>query len=272
MDKLPKVEEISLQTSTGTPITTHKAIWNPEDEKIFAITSDKYKLVRHEDVLTNIEDVLAGSHDLGNWTRAIRMDKAGGRLRATYRFEDVQLQVKDPRASGQDLINPTIEVFNSYDLSWRHTVTLGAFRLVCSNGLTVGETLMKFRKRHMPDLYLDDVKSALEIGVNQVQQQAIEWSGWSEKELNKEDVESAVEKLALNKKETKLLLEEEETASNLSLEEWFILLDLGERHQERIKLMTQWMFFNILTQFITHRIESVMRKTMLENKVRSIFY
>jgi len=274
MDKeqeLPAVEIIPLQIEGGISVEGHQAIWNPETKEIFAISSKKYKLIKHEDVLENIEEVLDRENSMGPYSRIISLDKKGGRMRATYRFSEAEVEIKDAARSTTDLVNPTIEVFNSYDLTWRHTVLLGAFRLICSNGLVVGETFMKFRKRHMQDLYLEDVKEALTVGVHQLEQQAISWEGWSEEKMELSVVDKTIEDLKLNKKETALLLEEPEVGTNLTIDEWKILLDFGESYKERVELFTKWTFFNILTQFITHKV-SLLRRNELETRIRRAFY
>lgn len=261
---LPRVELQDLRTSDlDFELPDHKAIINPDTEHVFAVASSKYKLVKHEEVLDNIEEVLNENPHYGRYVREIRLDREGGRMRCIYKFPDTEVPI---RIQGKDdLMNPTLESFNSYDLSWRHTVMLGCFRIVCTNGMVVGEKFMQFRKRHMPDLYLEDVKVALETGMDKLKDQFIMWQGWGEKFAEVEWADKVIDGMQLNKKETRLLIEEKEVTTGNNIEDWKLFQEHG--YAERMT-MTWWIFFNIITQFITHRIASEVRKVELESRVR----
>ena len=249
------------------PVEGHKAIVNPETGHVYDIVSDKYKLVKHEEVIENVEEVLVKDNQMGAYERSTIFYQKGARMRTTYKFPDVSVPV-----AKNDYVNPTIEVLNSYDRSIRHIIMLGAFRLICTNGMVVGKKFMQFRKRHMPDLYLEDVKDALELGLDSLQQQVIIWQQWSIVPLEKPRYEATIKKLDLNKKETVLLLEEPETSTKMSIERWLALDEMGEGYEKDTEVMTWWVFYNILTQFTTHRIESHNRRMQLEGRIRQVLY
>lgn len=246
-------------------VDDRQAIINPDTGEIFSITSPKYKLVTHQDVLANVEEVIDTESSLGNYSKGVWLDE--GRMRTTYRFKEVDIAI-----GKGDVVNPTLEVFNSYDLSWRHTVYLGAFRVICTNGMVVGEKFMTFRKRHMPDLYLEDVQEALRNGLDRLTMQSTAWKEWQGIPATNEFVDETIGKLELNKKETGTLIEEPETSTNLSIEIWRMFQEMGENYQDKVEQMTKWIFFNILTQFITHHVRSQMRRVHLESAVRRRFY
>lgn len=259
--------EVSMIEVGGDTVEGYKAVRNPETGHVFDITSEKYKLVRHEEVLDNVESTIKTKSPFGPWTRSVSLYQEGARMRTKYTFPETTVEVQKG-----DFINPTIEVFNSYDRSMRHTVMLGAFRLVCTNGMVVGKKFMQFRKRHMPDLYLEDVEAALSLGMDKLELQTSQWKTWAEKKLEREQLEKAIKKLDLNKKETKLLLNEQESATQWSLDRWITLFDMGDSYEEERNEMTWWIFYNILTQFTTHRIESENRRLQLENNIRKVVY
>jgi hypothetical protein len=46
----------------------------------------------------------------------------------------------------------------------------------------------------------------------------------------------------------------------------------GEKYEKEARGLSLWTFFNILTQFTTHRIKSEQRRVQLEEKVRKVLY
>ncbi len=136
----PPVASESLSFGEGLPVEGHKAIVNPDSGHVYDIVSDKYKLVKHEEVIENVEEVLVKDNQMGPWDKSTIFYQEGARMRTTYKFPGVSLPVQKG-----DYVNPTIEVLNSYDRSIRHIIMLGAFRLVCTNGMVVGKKFMQFR-------------------------------------------------------------------------------------------------------------------------------
>ena len=242
----------------------YKTIFNPVTERPFAIASNKYKLVKHEEVMENVEDTIEQLNTYGKYSKVIKLDKEGARLRTTYTFKDMELPVGD--ANKGDLINPTIEVFNSYDLSWRHTVMIGAFRMVCTNGMVVGEEFMSYKKKHIQNLYLDDVKRALEGGLEQMQTQVTQWNSWQNIGIEKDEAEKIIDKMQLNGKEKEELINVKEVFSNISLGAWLTFKEITQ------VVITKWIFFNIITQYITHNIKHETRKVQLETAFRRNMY
>jgi hypothetical protein len=266
----PEVELTTVEVA-GITADNYKAVRNVETEQIYDIVSPKYKLVRHEKVLKNVEEVLEKNPDFGSYSKHVFLYKDGARMRTKYRFDDAQVVVKF--RGKDDIMNPTLEVFNSYDRSCKHTVMLGAFRLVCTNGLVVGETFAKYRKRHMPDLYLEDVQHALKGGFTALDTQRQQWQDWTSTPLLPEKFEKVEKKLDLNNKETTLLLEEPEMGTNANLARWLALHEMGGKwEKEAEEYMNMWIFYNILTQFTTHHIASEVRRQQLEDRIRvSVF-
>jgi integrase len=58
-------------------------------------------------------------------------------MRRGYVFPDITVEI----SSGDD-INPELQLFNSYDTTWPFIVILGAFRLICTNGLVIGKKFL----------------------------------------------------------------------------------------------------------------------------------
>jgi len=131
--------EINLQRADK-----YKAIVNPETGKVYSIVSKDYKLIRHEDAVQRIESTIDENLELGKYKISAEFYNDGARIRVIYRFYERSVDIKPG-----DTINPELQLFNSYDTSWPFIVILGAYRVVCSNGLVVGEKYLHLRKRHV---------------------------------------------------------------------------------------------------------------------------
>jgi len=63
-------------------------------------------------------------------------------------------------ATGEaDIIRERLVVQNSYDKTRAFSFMLGAFRLVCTNGLYSGQAIIAFRKKHVGEIPIDEMVS-----------------------------------------------------------------------------------------------------------------
>lgn len=133
---LDKAEErevlIKEKDSKEEPIQTdrYKAIWNKNKGTLSCISSEKYKLVQHEQVFNSVVDALL---DLGI--------KCDGRIKEYHngdvavmeiKFSDKSYRVDDDSKEG---IQMGIRVVSGYNLWTAIKLELFAYRLVCSNGM-----------------------------------------------------------------------------------------------------------------------------------------
>lgn len=233
----------------------HQAIINPKTNHLYAIASDKYSLVKHEDILTSVEEAITENPEFGSFERDVRLGWDGARMRTIYRFPEVEFPINN-----HDVVNPTIEVHNSYDLSWSKKVLFGAFRLVCSNGLIIGKILMHFQRKHTHlDPGNEAMKRLLLNGMELFSEQTDLWKTWVDKVTTLEEYETVMNGLDLRKKELEEVHEEVEASSNIML---------GDVKR---KSLTFWVFYNILCQYITHKIPNEHRRLLLQNEMRKYF-
>ena len=138
--------------------------------------------------------------------------------------------------------------------------------MICSNGMVVGENFMTYKMKHMPSLYLEDVKHALEGGMEQMQVQCKQWAEWRNEEIKQPQVESIMEGMKLNNKEKEAVLMEKEVESGHTLKDWLMFTETTQQ------VITKYIFFNIMTQFLTHTIKREIRRTQLETLFRKNIY
>lgn len=267
-EELPNVEASDLNIGDRF-IEGHQAIWNPDTGHVFCIPTAEYKLVSHQDMITKTRKLIKAAPGLGDYETKICIDGEGERMRTTFTFS--QAPVKFNNGGREEIINPTVELLNSYDRSWKNTLMVGAQRLVCTNGMTIGESWGKFKKRHIRSLEFEEAQQVLEGGLEKVEQAAIEWKNWGSEQMETKAVEQVLDKMDLSNKERQLLTEEEEVSTQLSIEDWLLFQEL-EMRPDRVKLMTRWVFYNAITQFITHQVGSELRRLQLQNRVTDLFY
>ena len=134
------------------PAHNYKALVNAKTGKLFSIVSKKYKVIRHESAIDVVEKAINEHSELGAYEFSTDFYNDGGRMRRKYVFPDISVEIERG-----DKVNPELQLYNSYDTTWPFIVILGAFRIICTNGLVVGKRFLHIRKRHVWDLEELDV-------------------------------------------------------------------------------------------------------------------
>ena len=130
------------------------------------IVSNKYTLVQHRDIG---DRCVEGMKLAGISTISIRsevgLSELGEWMNLRLYFPDSYSFMGD---DGHNL-DLRLECFNSVEGSTRLTILLGWYRLVCSNGMIIGETLAEISDIHNSQLDLDEVFHAVRNGITRVQ-------------------------------------------------------------------------------------------------------
>lgn len=216
------------------------AIVEAETNRLFGIHSSNYRYVPHEAGIIAVEEIASRHIDrLGPFETTVQRYKDGQRLRAQVRFPEKEIKIISNGTA--DIVNPTIEYFNSYDGGWAEKLLFGAFRLVCSNGLVIGEKFSHERIIHVgtrPEFF-----SNLDATMNVFNDQANVWKHWHSIKPTKSQIANAI-------------------------------LLFSEKQQEEIKQEVAsekpslWLFYNIITAMITHKVKSLNARVRLENHLR----
>ena len=262
MKQVPDTGEISFPEIVEQPVMwgyyrdlhqadRYKAIVDSDTGKVFSIVSNDYKLIRHEEAIERIEQVICEVPDLDEYKTYTRFYNDGGRMRRTYRFPKTSVEIEKG-----DRINPELHLFNSYDVTWPFIVTLGAFRLVCENGLVVFEKFFIIRKRHVyhiDKLYLEkQVSTALKRFDNQAKQ----WRKWSKCQLREKSYDQVMKTMEFGKNAT------EEIEDRVKQE-------ADGFDDNGFPIMSVWIFFNILTWYITYMAVSLNHRVEMEKRLRA---
>jgi len=229
----------------------YKAIVDFNTGKLFSIVSNDYKLIRHEEAIERIEKALYEVPDLGEYKTYTSFYNDGGRMRRTYRFTERSVEIQEG-----DIVNPELHLFNSYDVTWPFIILLGAFRLICTNGLVVGEKFLYLRKRHILNLDQIDPKEQVSTALKRFSKQTDKWKEWAERQLTERTYTRVMKAMKFGKnamQEIKGRIEQE-------------VEGFDDNH---FPVMSAWIFFNILTWYITYRAVSLNHRVEMEKRLRA---
>jgi hypothetical protein len=228
-----------------------KAIVNPETGKVFSVVSTGYKLIRHEDAADRLENILNEHPEFGKYSTKTEIYNEGARLRRTYCFYQRGVEIDKG-----DLVNPELHLSNSYDRSWPFTVLLGAFRLICNNGLVVGIKFIHLKKRHAHNFDQIDIENQVSKALERFYLQAGQWSKWSELQLPEKTYDKVMKTMKFGQDAMKQINQRIETESE------------GYR-DDGLPILSLWAFYNVLTWYITHRAVSLNHRVEMERRLRS---
>ena len=178
----------------------------------------------------------------------------GARMRRLYRLSEVKVEIQPG-----DSINPELQLLNSYDTAWSFILLLGAFRIVCSNGLVVGKQFLRLKKRHVADFEKIDLQERISTALMQLTSQCDQWKRWAENQLTDQTYDKVLSAMDFSKKalvEIRRRLAQE--AKGFS--------------ENGIPIMSLWIFFNVLTWYITHRTVSLNHRVEMERRLRSAIH
>lgn len=147
-------------------------------------------------------------------------------------------------------------MFNSYDTSWPFIVILGAFRLVCSNGLVIGEKYLQIRKRHIYGLDQLNIKKQVSTALKRLKLQTNQWEKWANNELTEKSYSKVMKAMKVGKKATEIIEDR-------------ISQDASGFTDNGFPIMSLWIFYNVLTWYITHRAVSLNHRVEMERRLRS---
>lgn len=228
----------------------YRAVVDKNTGKLFSIVSSYYKLIRHEDAIAEVERAVERNRDLGSYACETDFYNEGARMRRTYRFTNVSVNI-----TPGDSVKLELHLFNSYDLSWPFIIILGAFRIVCGNGLVVGKTYYHLRKRHVFDFADAALLDNLSHVIKRFSRQTNRWQKWTELPLT----EKTYSDVFLSMKLGENAISEIESEANR--QSWHI-------SESGMPIVDLWGFYNLLTWYITHRAVSLNHRVTMEASLR----
>lgn len=242
---LPEVKSIPAGFLIGkqwNKSADHIALVSEETGKLYGIHSSGYRFVKHEQGIIDVMSAVEKNSEYGKVEWKVESFDEFKRFQAKGTFTDVKFAIQP-----QDIINPVIEYTNSYDKSWSESYIFGAFRVLCSNGMTTMERLFSKSIKHIGDVNRERIAIDFENTLLNFQVQSEQWSEWSQREIAIKHLDS-LERMDLTQ------AEHDE-----------IVYETSVKIRRRISV---WMYFNLITALITHGVKSLNRRVFLASRLR----
>ena len=224
--------------------TGHQVVRGTDSHHIYGVHTKKYHLLPHRDAISRVFDTL--DHQKIEYTPSrLELPKGGGKMFCHLKFPD-KIQI-----STGDEVNLELIVQNSYDGMVAFSMELGAWRIICSNGMVIGDSMFKIRQEHAKGFLRED--RLVEEFFSQVKHFRDEvlplLKGFREMGITKQQGLNLIQRLAVAEKWKKE-----------SAEKW-----LSE--EER----TGWGLYNVLTFVASHVVKSyVVQRNMQAVAYRAI--
>jgi len=228
----------------------YKAIVDANTGKVFSIVSNDYRIITHEQAIEQVQSIIEKTEDLGGYDLKVHFYNDGGRMRCTFTFPRIAAEIRRG-----DLVNLQLHLSNSYDVTWPFMVVLGAFRLVCTNGLVVGKKILQIKKRHVFELDDLNIEQTITFATDRFQKQSGEWRDLDNIPLEPAVYGQVMEAMQFGKQAT------EEIVHQISQE-------ATGYDEHDFPLMSLWAFYNVITWYLTHRAVSLNHRVEMEKRLR----
>lgn len=216
-------------------------LFNHDRTKIFDVVSDRYQVIDHGQA---VDRIATGLEEYFHKPVKCDVRSVSGGARISAKFS---LPIAPIKIAKGDVSEITLVMRNSYDRGWTFSATLGAFRLICSNGMTIGETFGAIKARHVGVGEDDDILETLDTIISRAPKLKEVWTEWADHRITYEAAMT--------------LLEDQFPAKYLEPV-------LSEDRFPRSK----WDLYNDLTRFATHDTKSVNRRMEFDDKISKLFY
>lgn len=213
--------------NTYLPTEDYKAIVRGDTNEIISIVRSSYKVIPNALIINKLLQFLASTGE------NFRIDSShsfvqNSRMRLQVTFPE--LTIEDSESN----INLSLFLENSYDQSTSLKYYFGAIRMICLNGLILGEILSKYYAKHTQGFDISDFSASLE-----------------EAKTHLPAIQQRVNQLESLPANEQLVEQVEEKISKRLAE------DVLEEMQE--KRLSQWELLNRITHYISHDLDPHLR-------------
>lgn len=226
------VELTAIRTrykGTAIAIPDRKAVLRTDTLIPLGIVSTKYELLKHADVINGFRDALKDQH----YNETIKLAKNGAQLYATYSLPEHKVEVRK-----NDVISLQFIVKNSYDGTNALHITLGAFRVVCTNGMIIGKKFFTFSQKHIGSEAGVVDSSVLKDKVNMIATQF-----------------AKTLPIMQDMAETPVTIDPDELFDHKKIKIPKYLLAFAAEEYRNAQDLSLWGFYNSLTYAITHHMK-----------------
>ena len=224
MEKYNFPVKLTPVKTNGILIPNKFAVLRTDTKHPIGIVSNKYQLLKHETVVNGFRQALKKT----KYEEKIQLRKDGSSLFATYKISENQLII-----SKGDIVSLQFVVKNSYNGKNSLQIILGAFRLVCENGMIIGKEFFSFSRKHIGQ---GELKTELLIeSITQLSSQFKESL----------PIMQQMTKMKMGRNEDKAFKEDDVLPT--------YMLEAAQKEYMLWNDNSVWGFYNSLTKVITHQ-------------------
>ena len=226
------VEEKRLQTAEGI-LAPAKGILRSDTQAVLGVVGLDYKVIRHKEVLENIEKNIPTRLQNRNLT----VCRGGGVMFSYYDTPEIS----DETINNGDIVQFGLEAFNSYDGSLQVGFMLRAKRRSNNTSYFIPKSIASIAMKHSSKLNISNIKDAFLRRMPLFMQTATKWKEWTKIIPTEDKIEAFLEKAVGERLKKELLLN---------------YVSQGDK--------SVWGLYNVLAHYATHAIK--VRQNNTENK------
>lgn len=211
----------------GIEVPKKRAVFREDTKQTIGVVSDKYELFKHKEVVDGFRKALKGIET----EETIKLSDNGAHMFLAYKFTAENVEVRKG-----DMVSLQLIVRNSYDGSNALKMILGAYRLVCSNGMIIGKQFMSYSQRH--------IGNGAGVDIPLLQGKI--------SDLTAQFKEVAPAMVRLSKAKLDPIVGSEHLFDRKTVALPAYLLKKAEEEYVKAKDLTRWGWYNALTYAITH--------------------
>ena len=243
------IERHPIMLGNGKVIPNRFALVDGKDGYVYDIVSDRYIPVPHKPLAKLFDKyVLSFADEVGSKDVTINtvFDHGQQTMKRSYLFNDLKYKIiKD------DYVCFGMDVFNSYGGGKPIAYKFFGHRLVCTNGLWIKDKWASQTLRHF--YQVEEFVEKMKFIMDKFPEQINRWKKWAKEPFPVPQAKKWVEE---RQKKDKMA---DFTAA------WIL------ENYVKQKIFTKWMFFNILTYYVTHiAAERARKQTVIASQLRAM--
>jgi uncharacterized protein DUF932 len=223
-------------------IPNRKALIRSDTHQVLNVVSDRYKLIPHATLFSPVADAL-DALSLSVEREVVETGMDGAYARMMWVFGDLEMEVRKG-----DPIRLALIARNSYNYEAKFDLSVGAFRLVCENGLMVpvGGAAYGMKRKHVGAFSVEAAIGEVQTYMSQTPDMIAAWKRWVKVDCSSEMLEAVLKNQTLIGKK----------ASEQVLEYY------GTQKQ------TVWDAYNALTWYATHNVNEGGRSPLTQDAIQ----
>ena len=235
------LEEPVIGSISGKPIDGYKRLYREDTGCHLGFHRNSYTVIHNDTVVESIIDAVKSSNLSSDYRVKIDSHQNGKKLKGEIIFDDIILQPQK-----DDTIKFRISFFNSYDGSWAFQQQVDGIRLVCTNGMTMADTIAKTWAKHTQHVNIEGSAAKIVSGYESFKNQKPVYDLYRRTKICMHDAEIFYTKYLVQDYKTKTTLNNSHNKKQLEN-----LLKQTEIEFNQLG-RNQWAAFNAMTHWSSH--------------------